>query len=390
MAMDDLQRNPWLMARERKGIERHNALVGAGQTKPNPENNPPTNPAVQPEAPTNSSPKKPQQSAIGNKRGILDRLDAFVRSWGGMAASPTTNPKGDSLVPSQSGMDWKRETTSPGNVRYTKGDSSADIYFDPGKPRPGAGQGTLSFVPSGGRTPEEQALINQRVDEIDRQTAALKQMNDARAGIGGGGSPSPPRLETFNPFDRPGDRYGDAQMREAKYNSLIEQAAAKGTRPKNAAALVQAAAALLAPGMTAGEVRAKEQASRDSLMGNLNQSNAANRQVDYLERSDVRRDKREDEKFTVEKELENAKLGQIAASTIYNQRRQTSQDEIANFMPALVNQHVDAMMDARKRGNKDQADQIMASLTGLVSLMGKRESKNDDPLKAIIQTEWLQ
>lgn len=136
------------------------------------------------------------------------------------------------------------------------------------------GGGTLSFV--GGRTPEEQAGIDDRVASINRQTEALRQHNIDTGRSYAPGSFAAPAADPVNLFARPGDGFGDSQMRQAKFESLASEAGGLrglGSRRKGERMLA-AAQGMLAPGLGAAELQGKQQASRDSLLGQLTQAGA--------------------------------------------------------------------------------------------------------------------
>lgn len=136
------------------------------------------------------------------------------------------------------------------------------------------GGGTLSVV--GGRTSEEQAGIDERVASINRQTEALRQSNIDTGRSYAPGSFAAPAAEPVNLFARPGDGFGDSQMRQAKFESLVSEAGGLrglGSRRKGERMLA-AAQGMLAPGLGAAELQGKAQASRDSLMGQLTQAGA--------------------------------------------------------------------------------------------------------------------
>lgn len=89
---------------------------------------------------------------------------------------------------------------------------------------------------------EQRAATAKAVAGIDAQTEALRSLREARnpgitAGSAGVGIAEAPR---FDPFARPGDGFGDSQMRQQRFQSLAERGGRKG---------VAAAQALLAPGI---------------------------------------------------------------------------------------------------------------------------------------------
>lgn len=134
------------------------------------------------------------------------------------------------------------------------------------------GGGTLSFV--GGRTPEEQAGIDDRVASINRQTEALRQHNIDTGRSYAPGSFAAPAAEPVNLFAWPGDGFGDSQMRQAKFESLLSDAGKRGLGKNQRKAMVESAKALLSPGMGAAELQGKQQASRDSMLGQITQAGA--------------------------------------------------------------------------------------------------------------------
>lgn len=143
------------------------------------------------------------------------------------------------------------------------------------------GGGTLSVM--GNRTPDEQAGIDQRVANINRQTEALRQFNVDT------GRSATPRSDAavaparpVDPFARAGDGFGDSGLRAARYEGLLRDAGSQrgfGGR-RRSAAMLGAAEGMLAPGLGAAQLQGQQQASRDSLLGQLTQADAAQAQAD--------------------------------------------------------------------------------------------------------------
>ncbi len=136
------------------------------------------------------------------------------------------------------------------------------------------GGGTLSFL--GGPSQEQQAATAQTVSGINSQIAALRGLREARnPGVtqqGGsllaGAVPEPVDL-----FARPGDGFGDSQLRKAQFESLVNEAGGLqgvgvGNR-RRGEGLLKSANALLAPGLEAAKAQADQYASRNSLAGQL-------------------------------------------------------------------------------------------------------------------------
>ena len=93
------------------------------------------------------------------------------------------------------------------------------------------------------------------------------------AGVSLNNSAAPAPVDVFA---RPGDSFGDSQMREQQYQGLLDQAAQqRGIGAKRrAAAMIDAATGLLAPGAATAKLGAEQQQSANSLAAQLGQANA--------------------------------------------------------------------------------------------------------------------
>lgn len=87
----------------------------------------------------------------------------------------------------------------------------------------------------------------------------------------------------FDPFARPGDSYGDSQMRAQNYESMLKQAATgTGITAKQRSALAESAQGLLAPGALIGQQgqAAADLASRERIAGMGQQAGIARATLD--------------------------------------------------------------------------------------------------------------
>lgn len=247
---------------------------------------PPATPVLQPPTPGASAvPPSPAPriasaapTIIGNAPGAVptadlsrqvspDRQDPTVARRGERNAfeqpllSQGYQPAGDSLMARTQGATTDYQTPN-GSITFQGGALGV-----PGR----QGGGTLSVV--GGRTAEEQAGIDERVASINRQTEALRQSNIETGRSYAPESGIAPVTEAVDLFARPGDRFGDSQMRAASYDSLINDA----TRARDPRTRVEALAAsekMLEQGKAAEEQKTRQRTSRDSLLGNLAQAGA--------------------------------------------------------------------------------------------------------------------
>lgn len=220
----------------------------------------------------------PPASIIGNAPGAVptadlsrqvspDRQDPTVARRGERNAfeQPLLNqgyqPAGDSLMVRTQGATTDYQTPN-GSITFQGG-----VLGVPGR----QGGGTLSVV--GGRTAEEQAGIDERVASINRQTEALRQSNIETGRSYAPESGIAPVTEAVDLFARPGDRFGDSQMRAAAYDSLISDST-RARDPRTRVAALAASEKMLEQGKAAEEQKTRQQASRDSLLGNLAQAGA--------------------------------------------------------------------------------------------------------------------
>ncbi len=139
-------------------------------------------------------------------------------------------------------------------------------------PNQRAGGGTVSAPDQGNG-----GTVEGNVAALNRQAEALRSVREARnPGIttGGGfgqGSPAP-----IDPFARPGDSWGDSEKRAQEYQSLLREAATgSGLTKGQRAAKVQAAQALVTPGLEVAKLAQEGQRGKDSLAAQLAQNQAA-------------------------------------------------------------------------------------------------------------------
>lgn len=142
----------------------------------------------------------------------------------------------------------------PDGATLTAAGGSEPLYQRQYLTPQGSASGVTSKPPGpGGFTVMDQGnggTVEGNVAALDRQTEALRSLREARnPGItGGGGLPATgAQPQTFDPFSRPGDAWGDSEKRQNEYQGLLRDAAS--ARPKRAAAMMASAQGLLAPGL---------------------------------------------------------------------------------------------------------------------------------------------
>lgn len=221
---------------------------------------------VAPQASLLGAANYPNDNTISNLGDRAAAQDVANRTQGVLRATQGYQPISDA----GSGGAMVRQQGATTDYQHPKGSMTfqGGAMGVPGR----QGGGTLSFV--GGRTPEEQAGIDERVASINRQTEALRQHNIDTGRSYAPGSFAAPSAEPVNLFARPGDGFGDSQMRQAKFESLVSEAGGLrglGSRRKGERMLA-AAQGMLAPGLGAAQLQGQQQASRDSLLGQLTQA----------------------------------------------------------------------------------------------------------------------
>lgn len=134
-----------------------------------------------------------------------------------MGATPTNNPTTSPSLPTSPVADVRREQQT-------------------------LGSGTNGQTNSYGN---DMSLANQ----MNAQAEKMKALN-APALPSPGGSNSAPTAPSYDPFARPGDKYGDSQMRAAQYDSMLKEAGSgRGLTKGQRAGLINAAQGLVAPGL---------------------------------------------------------------------------------------------------------------------------------------------
>jgi len=122
-----------------------------------------------------------------------------------------------------------------------------------------------------------------RAAKLGVSRGVLDRMEGRDTAAGRASATAQSQVDTPTPgaFDRPGDGYGDAQLRENQFNTLLDDAGkqtGRGSRQR-AAAKLQAASAMLLPGLSAIEAdtaqrknTAELQAAQVNQMGELEKS----------------------------------------------------------------------------------------------------------------------
>ena len=90
-----------------------------------------------------------------------------------------------------------------------------------------------------------------------RELAAINNPRGQQGQAYGQAMPSMPEPPKFDPFSRPGDGRGDAEMRQQQYESLLKQAATgSGITSRQREAMINSAQAMMAPGLAQGKQQA--------------------------------------------------------------------------------------------------------------------------------------
>jgi len=254
----------------------YSAAYGVGAT-PAPSLAPapalPLAPPVAPAAPAGSKPRLPSRVEVFG-------LDAPAAPAGSKLAdiaqglAPVSRQAPPGYQPFAADADIARRIDynagfGPSNPNRLPGPgqiAGATAYQVPGVFGMGGGPGTAEFqglprAPGTGflgyaGTPETAGMTQQQataynVANLNRQTEALRSLNEARQGVSAAGGsaqnlPSPP---SFDPFARAGDGFGDSGMRAAQYDSMMKRAADTSIPWRRRQGLAEAAQGMLAPGL---------------------------------------------------------------------------------------------------------------------------------------------
>lgn len=248
---------------------------GSQQPTPSLVSSPPSLPAAQ----------NPNDNSISTLGDYSQARDINSRS---QTAQGVVNNPGRSLIdvaasgqqpaPIFAGDSQQTGITVAGKPTYNTGyyDAAGRQVANVSGINPRQGGGTLSFVP-GGPGAEQQAATAQTVAGINSQIDALRSLREsANPGITTGYAGSTGGATTrIDPFARAGDGRGDSQLRQQQYDSFLKQAAnGRGLTKGQRSALVESANTLIAPGLGAAKLQNEQQASADSLAGQLAQAGA--------------------------------------------------------------------------------------------------------------------
>lgn len=196
-----------------------------------------------------------QQAIRNNPQGTL--IDAWA--GGGQPYAPIF--AGDSRL---TGMGIPAQPMQPGingdyrTVGQQQGQQAVPLYqtdYRDGQgnviasiagPNQRVGGGTVSAPDQGNG-----GTVEGNVAAINRQIEALRSLREARnPGITTGAVAASAPMPSFSPFDRPGDGRGDREMRQNRYDSMLEEAmTGRGLSRGRRQALLNGAQGLLAPGL---------------------------------------------------------------------------------------------------------------------------------------------
>ena len=186
--------------------------------------------------------------------------------------------------------------------------------------------------------------VEGNVAALNRQIDALRSLREARnPGITTGGSALPAAPAPVDMWARPGDSFGDSQMRQARYEGLLKDAANQtglGAKQRSAA-LIDAAAGLLAPGAASAKLAAEQQQAANSLAGQLAQARAQQQASQYG--ADV--------ELTGQKYVADASLAgsRIKAEQEAQQSKTKNDIDLANAMSARISATARNALPAEKQ-----------------------------------------
>ena len=176
-----------------------------------------------------------------------------------------------------------------------------------GLPKP-PGTGFLGYAgtpETAGMTQAEATAYN--VANIDRQTEALRSLNEARQGQGRSSQalPSPP---SFDPFARAGDGFGDSGLRAAQYDSLMGQAADTRIPWRRRQGLAEAAQGMLAPGLAAMRQQGEFARSQPQKTGGVDPYQAARLQLDQARLAMAQQNQRDRQQYQQQRDAARDRL----------------------------------------------------------------------------------
>lgn len=216
------------------------------------------------------------------------------------------------------------------------------------------------------------ALRDLRAEKMGVSRSVLDSMEGRGTGLTTL-APSAPSVPGV--FDRPGDSFGDAQMREAKFNTLLSDAASqKGLGAgKRAAAMTNAALGLLQPGLDAQkaavEVYGKNMDAQTEQAKSLNDLHQRNQMTPYQQQS-----------LALEQQKIGAIQGQQGAKKLEDLSGDLSKDprysnfiKAQNYMGMLQNQF----------NSKNPSDHARMSLT--VQQLARPESEPNDYTTKVLE-----
>ena len=203
----------------------------------------------------------PGASGYENRGGVYRKVEL----------APGFGPNNPNRVPAPGQTAGTTQYVVPGATGVGGGPGQATFH---GRPKSGGFLGYAGTPETAGMTQAEATAYN--VANLNRQYEAVKSRNEAYGWGGTAGSALPAAPASVDMWARPGDSFGDSQMRQARYEGLLKDAAnQKGLGAKRrAAAMIDAATGLLAPGAATAKLNAEQQQAANSLTGQLAQARA--------------------------------------------------------------------------------------------------------------------
>lgn len=246
------------------------------------------------------------------------------------------------------------------------------------------GQATFQGLPAqqrGGYMVQDQGnggTIEGNVARLNSQIEALRGLREARnPGIttGGGSLPSAPTMDLFA---RQGDSFGDSQMREQQYDSLMKQAGSGRRMTRNQrAAMAEGAQGLIAPGLAQIQQQGQMYGQQLDAYGRQQAAQAALQQQDQAYALGQ-------QKTALDAQKWQQQYGLDAAKAAHQARLQGAQTQEAQARAQGLTNTQQLMQAYRQLSSQSPNDPRLNQLREWIMMSQRMKESQDDPIAQAI------
>jgi len=334
----------------------------------------------------------PNDNTISNLGDRATATDLATQTQGAMLANQGYSP----ITDAGSGGIMRKVTpnagfgaNAPNRVAAPGQSAGTTTYQVPGV----QGQATFQGLPAqqrGGYMVQDQGnggTIEGNVARLNSQIAAIRSQREAQnpgitTGGVGGGLPSAPTMDVFA---RPGDGWGDSEMRAEQYRGMMNQAGTgRGMTRNQRAAMAAGAQGLIAPGLAQMQQQGQMYGQQLDAYGRQQTAQAALQQQDRAYGIDQRKADLDAQKW-------QQQYGLDAAKAEYQAKLQGAQTQEAQARAqglARPQQLMQMYQDMYKKNPNDK--EALDHIRGLILMSQRRNEPQGDELAQLLASKLPQ